>query len=45
MAVLCPELSGREPEIRTLMTAFDAAGPRRVGALSGELVLEEAGYT
>jgi len=27
------------------MTAFDATGRRCVGALSGELVLEEAGYT
>ena len=33
MAVLCPELIGRESEIRTLMTAFDAARRRRGGML------------
>lgn len=38
MDVLCPELIGRESEIRTLMTAFDAARDRRGGVLvlSGE---------
>jgi len=47
MAMLHAELIGPESEIRTLMTAFDAAGcrpgPDGLPLASGELALDEAG--